>query len=124
MSLKNGEHAKIVEVQTGDTLSAELPSRDGQKVTIRVLGINCPDTRGGYALANKKLLDEVVTLESDKSFLPILKDQNGNFVAYVRLDDGSDYGEMMISHGFCTDENWSIPHPRAEAYKEARLNHG
>src|SRR4051812_22112700 len=122
---------KVERVVDGDTFHVVTP--DGDDVTIRVLGIDCPESRrvkkcGSYrprlscedeikigkaaTVAARKLLNGArVALEGNKK-----KDVFGRTLSYVRLPDGRDFGLVMIEGGYCRDWSDKYPHPRMREY--------
>ena len=129
------EIAVITHVTDGDTFRVKARSGSDK---IRVLGIDCPesshnakcerDGRQGRAgcdaqvprgVAAKRraaaLLDgRTVTLEG-----PFSRDPYGRRLAYIRMEDGQDYGLLMIREGRCEDFGWKYPHPRGATYRSA-----
>lgn len=101
--------AEIVRVIDGDTLEVELSLGFHIKLreTVRVYGINCPETRSkdlietaaGFAAKDFALnlltgTGRDVTLKTVKS-----NEKFGRYLATVTLCDGSDFGTLMIQHG-------------------------
>jgi micrococcal nuclease len=128
---------KVTYITDADTVKV---SRDGQQTTVRVLGIDCPESkyndkcrrdgrqgRPGCAQqvprgkkANKRarelLEGATVTLECDGR----CKDgYYGRALRYIRLADGRDYGLVMVKAGLCEDYGWKYPHPRGGEYRSA-----
>ena len=124
----------VTRVVDGDTLHVKA---DGDDVTIRVRGIDCPESRkvkkcGNFrpglickdeiklgkaaAVEARKLLNgATVTIEEDAG-----KDVFRRHLAYVRLSDGRDFGLTMIEFGLCRDFGWKYPHPRMAEYQKAQ----
>ncbi|HOU53096.1 MAG TPA: thermonuclease family protein [Myxococcota bacterium] len=124
---------QVVSVADGDTLTVRGPQG---REKIRVLGIDCPESSHNAKCARdgrqgrhdcdwqvprgiaakrqaRRLLEEqAVTLEG-----PFSRDPYGRVLAYVRLPDGTDYGEWMVREGFCEDFGWKYPHPRSARYR-------
>lgn len=133
------EVAIVNKISDGDTFWACLPSKNGS-IKIRVLGIDCPETRenakcradekkglGACAeqipkgkqateFAKKNLMGQRITLESKKNNGDFERDTYGRWLAYIRLQDGHDFGKLMVSKGLCQNYNWKYPHPRGEEY--------
>lgn len=133
----------VVSVYDGDSFTVGV---EGEKVKIRVLGIDCPEKSFnakcrrdekegrpgcedqvpfGKIVANraKELLVGNVTLECDDE---CKTDLYGRELRYVKLQDGRDYGLVLIREGYCQDYSWKYPHPRQKQYLEAqeKLNNG
>ena len=117
----DGTKVKIVKVVNGHELEGKLDS--GQTVTVRVMGIDCPDGKPGKSAvkAAKSLLKKTVTLESTHTSFPLLQDNRGRLVAYVRTADGKDMAAAMLEKGQCTGAMWKVSHPRQIEY--AQLSH-
>ena len=97
---------EVLSVIDGDTFSVSV---GGQKETIRVLGINTPETKyssrgaecyGAEASEYAKLLltGTQVLLTNDSS--QDTRDKYNRLLAYVELPDGRDFGQVMIADGY------------------------
>ncbi len=146
--LSDGASGLVVRVVDGDTLKVRVRATQ-QVATIRVLGIDCPESRknskcqrdgkqgrhgcrwqiprGKKAkqLAKHLLENETVTLECGGK---CRKGSYGRFLRYVRMKNGVDYGQEMIRKGLCEDFGWKYPHKRATTYQKvqamAKRSHG
>lgn len=129
----------VVRVIDGDTL---VVVDDGVR-TVRVLGIDCPEAhanakcwrdeemghgaclanlplgRAAAARARELLVGQLVTLEPSVPGAKLLRDRYGRTLAYVRLEDGRDFGLAMVTEGYCADFGWKYPHPRGAEYVAA-----
>ena len=125
-----GKKAYVDKVVDGDTLAVRV---NGQKVRIRLYGIDCPESHknakcdkegkaGGLTCAEQIPLGlraarraaqlakhQYVTLEG-----PTETDFYKRTLAYVRLPDGRDLGLLLLQEGLCDDYTWKYPHPRGE----------
>ena len=122
-----GKEYKVISVIDGDTL---IISRDGQKDTVRVLGINAPETqysqRGAECFGDeasmyaRSLLEHKnVTLIFDPS--QDTRDKYGRLLAYVGLSDGRDFGQVMIADGYAYEYTYhGNPGIHQQRYKEAQ----
>ncbi len=133
--------AKVIEVYDGDTFKARLVGDRGKKITVRINGINCPESKRndkceeddfwGYMDCSKQipygkrasriaenwLKGKYVTLSSGKS-KPLKEGEYGRTIAYVQLPSGDDYGLKMIKNGYCRDTSKSFSHPRGSLYQQ------
>jgi micrococcal nuclease len=106
---------RVAHVVDGDTLDV-----GGERV--RVLGIDTPE-RGecGYAPASRATaelaLGRVIQLEADET--QAARDRFGRALAYVRLPDGRDLGEVLLRRGLARTFVVGRPFARVEAYREA-----
>jgi endonuclease YncB( thermonuclease family) len=139
--IASGTRAKVDWIADGDTMLVILP--DGQKAAIRVLGIDCPESKHNakcerdgregrlgcdaqvplgkaatkYAISLLKGRD--VTVETRDGNGTTENDVYGRALAYVRLPDGRDFGLQMVHDAKCSDFGWRYPHPRMDRYKAA-----
>lgn len=129
-----GRKAYVEKVVDGDTLTVRLDG--GRRVTVRVLGIDCPESHANDKCARdgrqgRKGCDEQVPLGLEASRRaamllkhrtvtlegPIKTDLYGRTLAYVRLPDGRDFGALMVREGLCEDFGWKYPHHRMKEYR-------
>ncbi|MDF1564660.1 MAG: thermonuclease family protein [Deltaproteobacteria bacterium] len=128
------ELAYVDKVLDGDTIKVRA---GGEKLTIRVLGIDCPESkRNRKCKADKTGCAWQIPwgMKAAKRAAALLKHQQvtlecegkcgagrfGRPLRYVRLPDGRDFGQVMIEEGFCADYGWKYPHPRGRAYRRAQ----
>jgi len=135
----DGQHAHVDKVIDGDTIKVRLLPGGDEKLTVRLMGIDCPEShknrkcqrdgkqgrkgcdwqvpRGLKAAkrAAKLLKQQTVTLECEG---PCKEGRYGRALRYVRLEDGRDFGLVMVEEGLCQDFGWKYPHPRMKQYIE------
>ncbi len=127
-----GLEATVGSVTDGDTLVAVV---NGEERKVRILGIDCPEAshnpkcraierKTGVSCddqilagkrateAAKQLLQGPIWLEAREPGAELKRDRYGRFLAYVRLEDGRDFGEVMVGEHGCEDFGWKYPHPR------------
>lgn len=119
---------RVISVTDGDTLHVEI---DGVNETIRVLGIDTPETKyssrgeecfGAEASVYAKTLLEgsEVTLKQDSS--QDSRDKYNRFLAYVGLADGRDFGQVMIADGYAYEYTFKRKvYEKQAVYREAQL---
>jgi endonuclease YncB( thermonuclease family) len=124
--------ARVVRVIDGDTLKVKLAS--GQAVTVRLIGIDTPETVkpgtavecGGrdatarmrrLALRNGK--GRAVTLTTDPTQDTV--DRYGRVLAYVK-GGGADFGRSMVSSGWAKTYVYSQDFQRVGAYRRAQTS--
>jgi micrococcal nuclease len=106
---------RVAHVVDGDTL-------DVGRERVRVLGIDTPESgECGYAPASRATaelaLGRVIQLEADET--QAARDRFGRALAYVRLPDGRDLGEVLLRRGLARTFVVGRPFARVEAYREA-----
>ena len=110
-----GRSGRVTHVVDGDTL-------DLGRERVRVLGIDAPERdECGYAAASRAAsalaLERAVRLEPDPT--QASRDRFGRTLAYVRLPDGRDLGEVLLRRGLARTFVVGRPFARVEAYREA-----
>ncbi|MFB6263440.1 MAG: thermonuclease family protein [Bradymonadaceae bacterium] len=142
LQLDEDEPAVVREVTDGDTVVVSIPSADGRRVEVRMMGIDCPESsvnpkcretgrEGGpdcqdqipagrrATRATERLLeDETVRLESGGGEGHFKRGDYGRLLAYIRLPDGRDLGAVLIKGGYCSDFGDTYPHPRQTRYEK------
>jgi endonuclease YncB( thermonuclease family) len=127
--------AWVEKVVDGDTVQVRLGG-EGKRVTVRVLGIDCPESHRNAkcrrdGVQGRETCDQQVPrgLEAARRVAELVKQQRvilegssdkdpyGRLLAYIRLPDGRDLGEILIMEGLCEDFSWKYPHPRQDRYK-------
>ncbi len=119
-------HATVVHVIDGDTIVAH--AADGTDLgRIRVIGIDAPevDPPKCYAdaatAAATDLLDrQDVTLTTDPTQSE--RDVYGRLLAYIDLDDGTDFGLHMLSEGHARLLDSDVPYQRRDTYEDAQTD--
>ena len=122
---KSGTQGRVVSVTDGDTLKVSL---NGTVETIRVIGIDTPETVHptkpvecfGIEASNKAkelLAGKTVTVVTDPS--QGTRDKYDRYLAYIILEDGSDFGEVMLRGGYAYEYTYDIPYQNQSAYKKA-----
>jgi len=115
----------VVDVVDGDTIKVEV---DGERVTVRVLGIDTPETRapgtpvqcfGREATARAEaLLDgQQVRLTTDPT--QDRYDRYDRLLAYVWLADGSLFEWAMVADGFAHEYTYDLPYRYQVELREA-----
>ncbi len=123
----NKQEATLIRVIDGDTVEASI---SGSKQTIRVIGIDTPETVdprkrvecfGTEASKQAKLYfegNEQIWLESDSTQSD--RDKYGRLLRYIFTDDGSvDYGRVMITLGYANEYTYSNPYKYQSIYQQA-----
>jgi micrococcal nuclease len=104
---------------------------DGRVKTVRVLGIDTPETKDPRkpvqcfglqaSLRAHQLLDrQTVRLEGDPTQDTV--DKYGRTLAYVWLPDGRLFQQVMLSEGFAHEYTYSVPYLRQAQFKAAQAD--
>jgi micrococcal nuclease len=116
----------VVKVVDGDTFDVEV---DGQTKRIRVIGINTPEVvdprktvecfgKEASEKAKSILLGKKVNLERDPTQGDT--DKYGRLLRYVFLEDGTDFGLLMIKQGYAYEYTYNFPYKYQNEYKKAQ----
>jgi len=118
----------VIKVTDGDTIHVRL---DGNNVTIRMIGINTPETVDprkpvqcfGKEASNHahQLLDgATVYIEQDASQGNY--DKYNRLLRYVWLADGRMFNQVMIAEGYAFEYTYNVPYTYQSQFKEAQRN--
>ncbi|MCH7597813.1 thermonuclease family protein [Patescibacteria group bacterium] len=121
-----GEFYSVVKVVDGDTLAIEM---NGQIQTIRLIGIDTPETvhpskpvecfgveASSYAKA--VLTGAQVSIETDET--QDTYDKYDRLLAYVILEDGTNFNKLMIEEGYGYEYTYSLPYKYQNEFKSAQ----
>ena len=122
---ENDQSYQVVSVIDGDTIKV---LQGGEIATVRLVGIDAPETKysergeecyGEESMreAAELLEDSYVTLELDGT--QASKDKYGRILAYVRMEDGRDFGQVMIEGGFAQEYTYDNPYQHQQTYQMA-----
>lgn len=100
------EKAKVYNVTDGDTVKVRI---NGKNFVVRLIGVDTPETKDprktvqcfgkeASAYTKKILLNQTITLESDKASGN--KDKYGRLLRYVFLADGTNFNRQLIANGY------------------------
>lgn len=126
---------RVSDVVDGDTVKL-TQTYGGGIVTVRVLGIDTPETRdprrgvGCYgpeasAWATRVLLGKTVTIRTDST--QDTRDRYGRLLAYVRLPSGLDYSTAAVRAGYAKHYVYQTPvslAPRLRAAEASARTNG
>ncbi|MCX7997080.1 MAG: thermonuclease family protein [Patescibacteria group bacterium] len=116
----------VTKVIDGDTINVKI---DDQIKTIRVIGINSPETvdprrpvecfgKEASEKAKKLLIGKNVRLENDPTQGDT--DKYGRLLRYIFLEDGTDFGLTLIKEGYAYEYTYNIPYKYQKQYKQAQ----
>ena len=104
----------VIKVVDGDTLAIEM---NGQTQTIRLIGIDTPETVHpskpvecfgveASSYAKEVLAGTQVSIETDTT--QDTYDKYGRLLAYVILEDGTNFNKLMIEEGYGYEYTYSL----------------
>lgn len=116
----------VIKVTDGDTLDINI---DGQKQTIRLIGLNTPETvdprkpvecfgKQASDKAKELLTGKKVRIEKDPSQGDYDKYQR--LLAYVFLEDGTNFNKYMIQEGYGYEYTYDLPYKYQKEFKLAQ----
>lgn len=115
---------KVIKVVDGDTLSLSI---NGQTETIRLIGINTPETvdprkpvecfgKQASDKAKSLLSGQEVALETDPSQGE--RDKYGRLLGYIFLSDGTFFNKLMIQEGYAYEYTYNVPYKYQVEFKQ------
>ncbi len=119
----DGKSFTVSRVVDGDTIYVHVGGPHAYDQSVRLLGVDTPETvkphtpvqhygREASDFTKKTLSDRHVTLQLDRKRT---RDNYKRLLAYVRLDDGTDFDAMLIREGYgYADPRFA--HPRKKEY--------
>lgn len=117
---------EVVKIIDGDTLQIKIGDKSE---VVRLIGIDTPESvdprKPVQCFANeatkkaKELLPpgRKISLESDLTQGD--KDKYNRLLRYVFLEDGSNFGELMIAEGYAHEYTYKVPYKYMEDFKQA-----
>lgn len=120
------ELLSVAKVVDGDTLSVSI---DGKTQTIRLIGLNTPETvdprkpvecfgKQASDKAKKLLTGKKIRIEKDPSQGDYDKYQR--LLAYVFLEDGTNFNKYMIQEGYGYEYTYNLPYKYQKEFKLAQ----
>src|SRR3989344_597130 len=115
----------VTKVVDGDTIAVNM---NGKNETIRLIGLDTPETvdprkpvqcfgEEASKKAKEILTGKSVRIEMDASQGE--RDKYGRLLAYVFLEDGTLFNQLMIAQGFGHEYTYNLPYKYQEEFKEA-----
>lgn len=119
-----GVYYNVTKITDGDTIHVDI---DGNNETIRLLGINTPETvdprrtvecYGKEASARMKEMaaGKIVRLEYDDS--QSLRDTYARLLAYVYLEDGQMINRKMVAEGYAYEYTYMTPYHYQKEFRD------
>ncbi|MFH1772737.1 MAG: thermonuclease family protein [Patescibacteria group bacterium] len=119
------DYYKVIKIIDGDTVIVDI---NGVNETIRLIGINTPETKDprklvecfGIEASNKAeelLNNKLVFLEKDVTQKE--KDKYNRLLRYIKTKDGLFYNLEIIKQGYAYEYTYIIPYKYQSEFKEA-----
>ena len=118
----------VVSVIDGDTFKV---LQNGEVSTVRLIGIDTPETRyserGEECYGEEATREAVRLLEDTRVILQTdstqaSQDTYGRLLAYAIMEDGRDFGEVMVGSGFAKEYTYANAYRNQQKYKEAETS--
>jgi len=122
MQKKSYPASKVID---GDTIQIGI---DGKPRAIRLIGVDTPESvdprkpvqcfaaeatkRAKEVLGGKKMFLESDPTQGDK-------DKYNRLLRYVFLEDGTNFGKLMISEGYAHEYTYKVPYKYMEEFKQS-----
>lgn len=121
-----GTYYTVTKVTDGDTIHIRM---DGQDETVRLIGINTPETvdpRRSVECFGKEASEamksfvegKIVRLEYDDS--QSLRDTYGRILAYVYLEDGQMVNRKMVAEGYAYEYTYMMPYHYQKEFRQVQ----
>lgn len=111
---------KVIAVKDGDTFDL---LRNGQKVTVRLYGVDSPEKKQAYGTRSQQFASELA-FGKQVRLVEHNKDRYGRIVGTIMLPDGKNLNEELVRNGFAwhykeysKDKNLEILEADARRYK-------
>jgi micrococcal nuclease len=115
----------IIRVVDGDTIIVQINSK---KETVRLIGLDTPEIvdprkpvecfgKESSEEAKRILAEKSVQLKTDPS--QALRDTYHRLLAYVFLEDGTNFNELMIKNGYGYEYTYDVPYAYQKEFKQA-----
>jgi micrococcal nuclease len=119
------EYLSINKVVDGDTIEVQ---QGGESIGVRLIGINTPETvdprkgvecfgKEASSRAKELLSGKKVRLEADVT--QDVKDKYGRTLAYVFLEDGTNFNKQMIAEGYAYEYTYASAYKYQSEFKAA-----
>lgn len=105
----------VVRVLDGDTL---VVSRNGQELTVRLYGIDCPEGDQAFGQAASEFLKGRLAEGTSVSVLPHDRDSAGRTVGELFTAEGQNVAELLLRNGLAWWYHWYAPEQRLLGFLE------
>jgi micrococcal nuclease len=116
---------KVTRVIDGDTLKASI---DGREATIRVIGIDTPESTtkiecyGQESSSKSKELLQGKWIQIERDSSQDNKDKYGRLLRFVWLGNATDFGKQMINEGYAFEYTYNKPYKYQSEYKSSEAS--
>ena len=126
LSAKDSNLYSVISVTDGDTIKIAI---DDATETIRLIGVDTPETVHpsepvecfGREASNKTksvLMNSKVRIEKDPSQGE--RDHYGRLLAYVFLEDGTNFNQLLIEEGYAYEYTYDATYKYQSEFKQAQ----
>ncbi len=114
----------VTKVVDGDTIKVLM---NDKTETVRIIGVDTPETvdpRKPVQCFGKQASDETKHFLEGKHVQLVTDHTQDNtdkykrLLRYVYLEDGTDFGQLLISEGFAHEYTYKVPYLHQQKYKE------
>ena len=122
------QQAQVTRVVDGDTVKVSL---DGKTQTIRLLGVNTPETvdprktvqcfgKEASNFTKSQLTGQTIYLETDLTQGNV--DKYKRLLRYIILSDGTNFDKLLISSGYGYEYTYDKPYKYQQEFKQAQAD--
>jgi micrococcal nuclease len=119
------EQYAVLRIIDGDTIVVKI---NGKEERVRLIGLDTPETvdprkivecfgKEASEEAKRILAENSVRLETDPS--QNIRDKYGRLLAYVFLNDGTNFNKMMIENGYGYEYAYDVPYKYQKEFQSA-----
>jgi micrococcal nuclease len=119
------EPSPVVRIVDGDTVIVQI---NDKKETVRLIGLDTPeiiDPRKPVECFGKESSDEAKRILAEKSVRlktdpsQATRDKYHRLLAYLFLEDGINFNELMIKNGYGYEYTYDVPYAYQKEFKQA-----
>ena len=121
----SGQSVRVEKVIDGDTIAVII---DGNKMTVRFIGVNAPETYQGkksecfaeesFQYVKKRIEGSNVSLVPDVT--QENKDKYERLLRYVMLGDGTNLNLELVEKGYAKEYTYKIPYQYQQEFRSAQ----
>ena len=121
----SGQSVRVEKVIDGDTIAVLI---DGNKTTVRFIGVNAPETYQGkksecfaeesFEYVKNRIEGKYISLVADDT--QENKDKYERLLRYVMLGDGINLNVELIEKGYAREYTYKIPYQQQQEFRSAQ----